>query len=156
LTGIIFLSCFTKQKRREKTMVLPFRLYSLEGCPHCVQAKQFLSASNVTGDEVVAGQVGVPAVADPVIEQGLLKLTGSLNYPVLVVRLTQPTEIIVGFKPEEYKRVVEAYHRIHSSSAPSVLVDGKSVVVDRPIAPVVAPQPDAPAAAIAVVPPATA
>lgn len=137
-------------------MVLPFRLYSLEGCPHCVQAKQFLSANNVMGDEVLGGQVGIPASADPVIEQGLLKLTGSLNYPVLVVRLTQPIEVIVGFKPEEYKRVVEAYHQIYSSSASSVLVDGKSIVVDRPIAPVVTPQPDASTVPAAIVPPATA
>lgn len=100
-------------------MLLPFRLYSLENCPYCSMAKQFLMQNKVQGDEVVADK-------DPIIEQGAIKLTGKSNFPILVCRLTN--EIITGWKEDEYKRVVATYNALYGTATSNLSVDGKPVV----------------------------
>ena len=115
-------------------MLLPFRLYSLENCPYCSQAKQFLMQNRVQGDEVIADK-------DPIIEQGAIKLTGKPNFPILVCRLTN--EIITGWKQDEYERVLKAYTALYGASTSNLSVDGKPVVQETPVVAPVEPAKEA-------------
>ena len=92
-------------------MTLPaFVLYGLFGCPSCAEAEKYLR------------KIGVPAALmisneDPIIDAGVVKLTGESRYPVLLYRPTK--EVIAGFKPEEYERVARHFYSISSASIPS-------------------------------------
>jgi hypothetical protein len=86
-------------------MWLPFRLYGLDGCPHCREAWQFINGHKMPADMVVANN-------DPVIEKGIVAVIGGTEaqYPVLVSRLT--SEIIVGWKPEDYDRLAKVFETL--------------------------------------------
>ena len=86
----------------------PFRLYALMGCPHCVEAENFLRNR-------VAPALTVIANDDPIANAGVKQLTGQEQYPVLCCTFNK--EIVVGFKPEDYDRVVKLYHTLAGAGA---------------------------------------
>lgn len=104
---------------RRNPVIFPFRLYSLENCPFCLQARNFLVGSGVPWEDIISDN-------DPIIKTGIEKLAGEDRFPVLLSRVTN--EIILGWKEEDYKRVVEAYNRINGAGATNLSVDRKPVV----------------------------
>lgn len=106
-------------------MLNPFRLFGLENCPYCERARSFLNSSGVKHFDAILSD------GDPVILAGVEKLTGSTNLPVLLSRLTN--EIITGWKPEEYERVVKVYRTLYGAGTPGLSVDGKPVVQETSV-----------------------
>lgn len=106
-------------------MPLPFRVYSLENCVFCKQAVAFLKSQGVPGEAIFSDN-------DPIITEGVVKLTGKNEFPVLLSRLTN--EIITGWKQEEYERVAKVYRALYGASASNLSVDGKPVVQETPVA----------------------
>jgi glutaredoxin len=96
----------------------PFRLFGLIGCPHCVDAEKYLREKFIPADLIVSND-------DPVIAEGV-KLIGKTSEPQFPVLLYRPTkELIVGFKPEEYERVISHYSSLVRTSAPNTFGGGQ-------------------------------
>lgn len=87
-----------------------FRLYGLLGCVHCENAERFLRERLVPAEFILA-------TGDPIINEGVKKLTNKDEFPILLYRPTK--EIVVGFKKEEYERLVTTFGTLVSASAPS-------------------------------------
>lgn len=62
--------------------------------------------------------MAVVANDDPIINEGIKKLTGSEEYPVLLAKFNK--EIVKGFKQEDYERVAQAFYALNGPSAPSL------------------------------------
>lgn len=105
-------------------MLNPIRLFGLENCSFCEKARSFLIASQVSFDAILSN-------GDPIITEGVIKLTGKNEFPVLLSRITN--EIITGWKPEEYERVVKVYRALYGAGASNLSVDGKPVVQETPV-----------------------
>ena len=93
-------------------MNVPFRLYGLPGCQFCEKAAQFLFQEKVPAQLVVVG-------ADPIAQEGIKKVLGSeqITVPCLVSAVGAQAEVIVGFKEEDYRRVVGTFRALTSASA---------------------------------------
>lgn len=107
----------------------PFRLYGLVGCRHCMDAEVFMREKAVPVEMIVCND-------DPIIQAGIQAHTKQEGYPVLLCR--QSHEIITGFQPETYERVVRAYLAVVSASPAGVFSGGQLAVQENP-APAVAP-----------------
>lgn len=94
---------------------LPFRLYGQITCPHCAAAQAFLTASGVAVQTV-------PIFNDPIAAAGLKQvLAGDVVFPVLVSLFNN--EIVVGFKPDEYERLIKLFNAGNSPSAPDAVAN---------------------------------
>ena len=93
-------------------MNVPFRLYGLPGCQFCEKAAQFLFQEKVPAQLVVVG-------ADPIAQEGIKKVLGSeqITVPCLVSAVGAQAEVIVGFKEEDYRRVVGTFRALTGASA---------------------------------------
>ncbi len=116
-------------------MNVPFRLYGQPGCPHCEKAAQFFVGAQVPAQFVVVGN-------DPIALEGIKKCLGSetVSIPCLVSAVSAQPEIIVGFKEEDFSRVVEAYRALVRANTPSVpaaegVNSGPAAQVAEPSAP---------------------
>lgn len=94
----------------------PFTLYGLLGCSHCEQAEQFLRARNIPASLVIGNN-------DPIVAAGIKEVTGTDEYPVLVSRIS--SEVIKGFKPDQYERVAKIYFDSIRPSAPNIFGSGQ-------------------------------
>lgn len=79
-----------------------FRVYALPGCNWCEKAVSYFVQKNVPFQLVMG--------TDPVINKGIEGVSGQIppNFPVLVSFVTN--EMILGFKEDEYARVIAVYH----------------------------------------------
>lgn len=95
-------------------MNVPFRLYGIPGCAHCEAAAQFMFNEKVPTQLVVVG-------ADPIAQEGIKKCLGgdAVQVPCLVSVVGEQPEIIVGFKEEDYKRVIGTFRAKFGAGAPS-------------------------------------
>jgi glutaredoxin len=94
---------------------LAFRLYGSEGCPHCERAALFLQQSQVPVQFVLVSN-------DPIVSEGLKKIQGreSVSVPTLVCFTPDAAgkgEVVVGFREEDYKRVIENFRARASASS---------------------------------------
>lgn len=122
------------------------RLYGLQGCPHCEQALQFLTARKLPFDVVVAN-------GDPVISEGIKALLSQKaghpilldEYPLLVSQTTN--EVIVGWKPEEYERIGKIFDVLFRTGTLDLSAGGQRAGEEvQATAPAVAPRaPELPA-----------
>jgi glutaredoxin len=94
----------------------PFVLYGLFGCPHCVEAEKVLREAKVPAQLTISND-------DPIISAGIMTLTGKDEYPVLLYRPTK--EVISGFKPLEYDRIIKSFNSLVSASTVSVFDSGQ-------------------------------
>jgi glutaredoxin len=93
-------------------MNLPaFTLYGLLGCPHCADSEAFLRTRNLSTTLIIAN-------GDPIISEGIKKVTDQDQYPVLFCRLNN--EIVRGFNQEAYERLANLYYSLSRPSIPSV------------------------------------
>lgn len=102
----------------------PFTLYGLVGCPHCIQAEQYLKIRNIPYISMFANN-------DPIITAGIKQVTGAEEAPVLVSRLTN--EVIPGFKEPDYERVAKLFYSVAGASAPSIFASEQQFVPKVPI-----------------------
>jgi len=58
------------------------------------------------------------ANGDPIISEGIKKVTEQEQYPVLLCRASN--EIVKGFSKDSYERVVNLYYALSSASIPSI------------------------------------
>ena len=101
-------------------MNLAFRLYGSGGCPHCERAAQFLQHAGVPAQFV-------ETLNDPIVLEGLKKVEGreDTGVPALVCFTPDADgrgEVVVGFKEEDYRRVVDNFRA--RSSARTFAVSG--------------------------------
>jgi glutaredoxin len=68
-------------------MLLPFRLYYKTGCPHCKEVIDRLTEANIPVQLIEIGD-------DEIIQNGVLKLLGVLQIPILLYFPTK--KIVVG------------------------------------------------------------
>jgi len=96
-------------------MNLPlFTLYGLIGCPHCSEAERYLSARRIPFLLHISND-------DPIANGGVKAVTSKEEYPVLVSKLdTKNIEVIVGFKENEYERIVSLFYKSVSASILSI------------------------------------
>ena len=112
---------------------IPFRLYSLFGCPHCEEALKFLIDKCV-----INGQFGFQSLAvnqDPIAMAGVRAVTGKEEFPVLMSFITN--EVIKGFNKEEYERLARVFNDMFRTGAPNVPAaesnnSGQAEVVAQP------------------------
>ncbi len=62
------------------------QVYSTKTCPHCVRAKEYLSANNIEFEEIDVSE-------DQEKAREMVELTGQMGVPVIVI----DGEAIVGF-----------------------------------------------------------
>jgi len=96
----------------------PFRLYGLSGCGHCQQAEAFMRKNQLPCELIVANN-------DPVVAAGVKAITSSDNYPVLISRPT--SEVIIGFKPEDYERILKVFTDLASAGTFGAFSGGQQV-----------------------------
>lgn len=91
----------------------PFRLYGQVGCPHCVEAQNFLLKENLPYLVVVTND-------DPVADAGLraFSKTGEPKVPLLVCTFSK--QIVEGFPNDEYRKLADAYNTLFRPSTPNV------------------------------------
>lgn len=99
----------------------PFTLYGLIGCPHCEQAEQFLRTRSIPALLMISNE-------DPIIAAGIKEVTGSDEFPVLVSRLS--SEVIKGFKSEDYDRVTKIYFDSVSAGASGSVFAGQQPLAE--------------------------
>jgi glutaredoxin len=114
---------FERKRENENMNVPPFTLYGLMGCPSCSQAENFLKTRGMSFNIVVAND-------DPITHEGVKKVTGQEQYPVLLYRPTK--EIVVGFKQEDYERLINSFYVIASANSPSVFGGGQQFIPQTP------------------------
>lgn len=102
-----------------------FRLHGLVGCPHCFDAENFLRSRQVPFLVNIGNN-------DPIIMAGVKEVTQGEQFPILVVTFTNPIEIIVGFKPEDYDRLARLYHQLAGSGAFAVPDSGQQPQQEAP------------------------
>src|SRR5690348_4604362 len=90
--------------------MVPFRLYTLAGCPWCEKAKEFLAKKAVPWQEVQG--------PDPIINAGLAVMFPNkpAQFPILVA--FHANEATVGFKEENFERLVSGYNPSAGTSVP--------------------------------------
>jgi glutaredoxin len=88
----------------------------LIGCKYCAEAEKFLRDNNMPAELLIAG-------TDPIMNAGIKAITGGGQFPVLVVNITKPMDIIVGFRQEEYERLRDAFVA-ESGASPYRVVGG--------------------------------
>lgn len=108
--------------------VIPFVLYGLVGCPHCVEAEKFLRSRGLPTQLIVANE---DPVADAGAKANNRQHPGTAEYPILVSKLTK--EIKVGYVLEDYERIANAFFTIVSSSAPSLFGGEQQSVPQAPV-----------------------
>lgn len=62
---------------------------------------------------------------DPILIAGARAATGSDRFPILICHFGTVSEMILGWKPEEYNRVEAAFSTFASASAPSLFGSGQ-------------------------------
>lgn len=105
--------------------ISPFVLYGLVGCPHCVEAEEYLQKAGIPFTTLVSNN-------DPIADAGIKTVTGKEipQYPVLLYKITK--ELIVGYKPEEYERLVKSFYSLIRTNTGSVFDSGQSTVQATP------------------------
>ncbi len=89
----------------------PFTLYGLLGCPHCAEAEAFLRTRSLSVVLIVAN-------GDPIIHEGVKKVTDQEQYPVLFCRLN--SEVVRGFNTEAYERLANLCYTLNRPGVLSV------------------------------------
>ena len=81
------------------------RLYGIPQCPHCETAVQYLIRAGLPPNTIHI----VPLAGDPIIEAGIKAITGrqDVPVPVLVSFISNPGEVIVGWREVDYERIVK-------------------------------------------------
>jgi glutaredoxin len=105
-------------------LIVPFTLYGLVGCPHCVEAESFLRVRNLPFNLVIAND-------DPIADAGIKDVTGQANYPVLIYKPLK--KYVVGFEKEKYAEFADNFYALLSASTPSVFNGGQQPVSQAPV-----------------------
>ena len=94
------------------------RLYGIPNCPHCETAVQYLMNAGLPQNSVHV----VPVAGDPIIEAGIKAITGKdeVVVPILISFVSNPGEVIVGWRGTEYERIIKFIHTSISASTPDV------------------------------------
>jgi glutaredoxin len=87
----------------------PFRLYGLTGCPHCIEAENFLRERNLPTALIAAND-------DPIAQAGVQQVLGVAEYPVLCCTLDN--SIVRGMNLVEYERLNRLYWTIVGTGLP--------------------------------------
>ena len=104
-------------------MFLPFKLYGLSQCPHCQSALQFVQQRKLPCEVLIADN-------DPIVSAGVEKVTGKNEFPVLLSRIT--SEIITGFKAEDYERLAKIFDTLVRTGAIGDADSGFGIVRENP------------------------
>jgi glutaredoxin len=85
------------------------RLYTIEGCPHCEKARDFLAKHNIPHEKLDPKN-------DPIISQGLAVTFPGVppQFPILIN--FGKSSITVGFQEREYEQLAEFYRSNISAS----------------------------------------
>lgn len=105
-------------------MIPFFTLYGLIGCPHCEEAEKYLKVRGIPVHLVIAND-------DPVADQGIEKIFGIKEYPVLVDKRLK--QLIKGFKKEEYERIADDFYSFASTNTGSVFSSPASQPQAEPV-----------------------
>lgn len=89
------------------------RLFGLDGCPHCHQAITYLINRGIPFQYI-------PAFNDPVINQGIVSVTGQPSFPVLsIFKNNSCIEVLSGYLQNHYERVATDYIKSCIGAEPS-------------------------------------
>lgn len=72
------------------------KIYTIKHSEHCEQASYWLQDHKIDFDEV--------SLEDDDRKEELLKITGQLSAPTLVIEMGDDTEIVIGFEPDKYAK----------------------------------------------------
>lgn len=75
------------------------KIYSTPACPHCVAAKEYLKQHNIVFEEV-------NVAADQKAAEEMIKKTGQMGVPVIIVEKDGKEEIILEFDKEKIDRII--------------------------------------------------
>ena len=87
--------------------MIPFRLYYLTGCQHCEKAISFLTERQVPFQRVDISN-------DPIASKGIQAALETEIVPVMVAFHSK--EIVKGFKPTDYARLITSYRSAGKSN----------------------------------------
>ncbi|MDD5289986.1 MAG: glutaredoxin domain-containing protein [Patescibacteria group bacterium] len=77
------------------------RIYSTPACGYCRLAKEFLKSKNMEFEDV-------DVMADEKAAEEMIKLSGQMGVPVIVVTKDDSSqEILVGFQEEKLKQILK-------------------------------------------------
>lgn len=78
---------------------LQVAVYSTPTCPYCIQLKTFLKEKGITYKDINVAE-------DHKAAQEMIKKSGQMGVPVMIVQKNGKEEIVVGFNKERVKSIL--------------------------------------------------